>query len=152
MIIDKLENCNLYYGSHENFEKAFDFIKKALAENLPVGKYELDGKNLFASVQEYNSKEESLARYEGHRKYIDIQFIVSGKEYVEVTDIAKTSSITEYNEEKDVEFFATKEAVWKGVWTENEYGIFFPHDIHRPGMRVNGVSAPVKKILVKIKL
>lgn len=152
MIIDKIENCNLYYGAHPNFEKAFDFIKKALAENLPVGKYELDGKDLFASVQEYNPKEEQAARYEGHEKYIDIQYIASGEEYVEVTDISKTSPITEYNAEKDVQFYETCKPVWKGVWTENEYGIFFPHDIHRPGMRVNGVSAPVKKILVKIKL
>ena len=152
MIIDKIDNCALYYGAHPNFEKAFAFIKKAIAENLAVGKYELDGKNLFASVQEYNTKEEQAARFEGHRKYIDIQYIVTGAEAVEVTDIDKTYSITEYNEEKDVEFFQTNEKVWNGVWTANEYGIFFPYDIHRPGMRVDGVSAPVKKILVKIKL
>ena len=152
MIIDKIENCALYYGAHPNFEKAFAFIKKAIAENLAVGKYELDGKNLFASVQEYNTKEEQAARFEGHRKYIDTQYIVTGAEAVEVTDIDKTYSITEYNEEKDVEFFQTNEKVWNGVWTANEYGIFFPYDIHRPGMRVDGVSAPVKKILVKIKL
>ncbi|MBE5747505.1 MAG: DUF386 domain-containing protein [Clostridiales bacterium] len=152
MIIDKIENCALYYGAHKNFERAFAFIKKAIEENLPVGKYELDGKNLFASVQEYNTKEEQAARFEGHRNYIDIQYIVSGAEKVEVTDISKTYSVTEYNEEKDVQFFQTDEQVWKGVWTANEYGIFFPYDIHRPAMRVNGVSAPVKKILVKIKL
>lgn len=152
MIIDKIENCALYYGAHPNFEKAFAFIKKAIAENLAVGKYELDGKNLFASVQEYNTKEEQAARFEGHRKYIDIQYIVSGAEYVEVTDITKAQPITEYNEEKDVQFYQANEKVWNGVWTENEYGIFFPYDIHRPGMRVDGVSAPVKKILVKIKL
>ena len=152
MIIDKIENCALYYGAHPNFEKAFAFIKKAVAENLAVGKYELDGKNLFASVQEYNTKEEQAARFEGHEKYIDIQYIVSGAEYVEVTDIAKAQPITEYNEEKDVQFYQAKETVWKGVWTANDYGIFFPHDIHRPGMRVDGISAPAKKILVKIKL
>lgn len=152
MIIDKIENCNLYYGVHKNFEKAFAFIKKALAENLPVGKYEIDGKDVYASVQEYNTKEEQAARYEGHKKYIDIQFIAQGAEYVEATDSDKTHSVTEYNEEKDVEFFQTDAPVWKGVWMANEYGIFFPYDIHRPGMRVDGVSAPVKKILVKIKL
>ncbi len=152
MIIDKIENCALYYGAHPNFEKAFAFIKKAIAENLAVGKYELDGKNLFASVQEYNTKEEQAARFEGHEKYIDIQYIVSGAEYVEVTDIAKAQPITEYNEEKDVQFYQAKEQVWKGVWTANDYGIFFPHDIHRPGMRVDGISTPAKKILVKIKM
>ena len=46
MIIDTLKNCEIYYGVHPLFEKAFDFIKKACAEKLPVGKYEIDGKNL----------------------------------------------------------------------------------------------------------
>lgn len=152
MIIDKIEHCELYYGVHKHFEKAFAFIKKAMEEKLPVGKYELDGKDLYASVQEYNSKEEAAARYEGHRKYIDIQYIVSGEEAVEVLDIEKCLPITDYNEEKDVLFFQPTEKVWKGIWTAGEYGIFYPNDIHRPGMRVDGVSAPVRKILVKIKL
>lgn len=152
MIIDKIENCELYYGVHKNFEKAFAFIKKAVAENLPVGKYELDGKELYASIQEYNTKEEQAARFEGHRKYIDIQYIALGAEAVEALDIDKTQSVTDYNEEKDVEFFQTDEKVWKGVWMSGEYGIFMPNDIHRPGMRIDGVSAPVKKILVKVKI
>lgn len=152
MIIDKIENCGLYYGVHKHFEKAFAFIKKAVEENLPVGKYELEGKDLYASVQEYNSKEEDAARYEGHRKYIDIQYIVSGEEAVEVLDIAKCLPITDYNEEKDVLFFQPTGKAWKGVWTAEEYGIFYPNDIHRPGMCVDGVSAPVRKVLVKIKL
>ena len=152
MVIDKIENCKLYFNVYENFEKAFAFIQKAETENLPVGKYEIDGKNLYASVQEYNTKEEQAARFEGHKKYIDIQYIAAGQEAVEVVDIEKCASITEYNEEKDVEFFQTDAKVWKGVWTAGEYGIFMPNDIHRPAMRVDGVSAPVRKILIKIKL
>ena len=71
MVFDSIKNCELYYGVHKNFEKAFDFIKKATAENLPVGKYELDGKDLYASVQEYTSKTEQESKFEGHRNYIE---------------------------------------------------------------------------------
>ena len=152
MIFDNIKNCEMYYGVNEKFKKAFEFIKKAVEENFEVGVYEIDGKEIYASVQNYDSKLMETCLFEGHEKYIDIQYIVSGAEYVEVTDIAKAQPITEYNEEKDVQFYQAKETVWKGVWTANDYGIFFPHDIHRPGMRVDGISAPAKKILVKIKL
>ena len=152
MIIDKIENCGLYYGMHKNFQRAFEAIKNALDKDMPVGKYEIDGSDLFISVQEYNTKLEENARFEAHRKYIDIQYIVSGEEVVEVTDISKTSIETEYNEAKDMEFYTTNGRVWKGSLTTGEYGIFFPNDVHRPALAVDGQPAPVKKILVKIKL
>lgn len=44
MVFDNLSNCELYYGMHPRFQEAFDFIKKAIAENLEPGKYEIDGK------------------------------------------------------------------------------------------------------------
>ena len=114
MIIDKIENCGQYYGMHKNFQRAFEAIKNALDKDMPVGKYEIDGADLFISVQEYNTKLEENARFEAHRKYIDIQYIVSGEEVVEVTDISKTSVETEYNEAKDMEFYTPNGRVWKG--------------------------------------
>ena len=152
MIIDTIKNRSLYYSVHKNMEKAFAFIEKAVQEKLPVGKYEIEGKDLYASVQEYETKEEALAKYEGHRKYIDIQYIDEGSEDVEIVDIASTQAITEYNEEKDVLFFTPKSKTWKGVLSAGEYGIFYPNDIHRPAMRVDGVAKKVRKILIKIKL
>ena len=152
MIIDKLENCGLYYGVHKNMEKAFTFIKKALAEDMPVGKYEIDGEELFCIVQEYETKEEATVKYEGHRKYIDIQYIAKGEECMEIVDIENTVSVIPYNEEKDAEFFEAKGKTWKNVVPVGTYGIFMPNDIHRPGMRVDGIPAPLKKILIKIKI
>lgn len=152
MIFDTLENCALYYGVHARFEKAFAFIKQAVEEQLPVGKYEIEGKALYASVQEYNTKSEQEAKFEGHRNYIDIQYIVSGVETIEVVHISKAAVKTEYNAVKDVEFYENNEKAGKGVLEAGEYGIFLPDDIHKPGMAFGGVSLPVKKIVVKVKL
>lgn len=151
MIFDKFVNCNRYYSSNENFNKAFDFIKKAIAENLPVGKYEIDGEDVFASVQEYVTKLPDDAKFEGHRKYIDIQFIVSGQEKMLVFDIDKAVSATDYNKEKDVEFFMDFNKTCCNVVENGEYCIFFPNDIHKPGLAVFEQSK-VKKVLVKIKV
>ncbi len=152
MVIDNLKNCKLYFSMHKNFEKAFEFIKKAVDENLPVGKYEIDGKELYASVQEYNSKLRADAKAEGHNNYIDIQFVVSGVEAADVFDIDKATSKTEYNSDKDVRFYEDIDGANYCVINAGEYGIFFPHDIHKPGQSINETPAPVKKIVVKVKV
>lgn len=150
MIFDNMKNKELYYGVNEKFEEAFKFIEKAVAENLPVGKYEIDGQELYASIQEYNSKLPENGKFEGHRNYIDIQYIISGIEAIEVVDISKAVLETEYNEAKDVELYNDNEKANRCVIEAGEYGIFFAHDIHKPGLAFD-TSSPVKKIVVKVK-
>ena len=152
MIKDNLSNCAIYYGAHKNFEKAFDFIKTAVKENYAVGKYEIDSTDIYAFVQEYPSKLKDVAKNEGHRNYIDIQFIVSGEEIIEVCDIAFSKTKTEYNPEKDVEFYFDAEKPTSCILTSGEYTILFPHDIHKPGLAINGEQTPIKKIVVKVKI
>ena len=150
MIFDNMKNCALYYGANKNFEKAFDFIKYAVSENLPVGKYELDSTQVYASVQEYETKLPENGKFEGHRNYIDIQYVVSGAEAIDVMDVGKAVAKTEYDPVKDFQLYENSENCNKCAIEAGEYGIFFPHDIHKPGMAY-GEIAPVKKIVVKVK-
>ena len=151
MIFDNIKNCSLYYGSHKNFEKAFDFIKKAIQEDLPVGKYEIDGADLYASVQEYLSKDMETAKNEGHRNYIDIQFVIKGTERILVEDINSSTLKSEYNDVKDVEFYFDGENANTLVLTDGDFAILFPHDIHKPGLTYKNPEN-VKKIVVKVKV
>ena len=80
LIIDRLENSEKYINSHKGFAESFAFLKKAFSEDLPVGRYEIDGDNVFAFIQEYTSKTESA--FETHKNYIDIQFVHSGVEVI----------------------------------------------------------------------
>lgn len=150
MIVDNIKNCEKYIGVNTKFEKAFNFIKKAVNENFEIGKYEIDG-DVYAFVQEYMPKPEEECNFEGHRKYIDIQYIISGVEVIDVADISKFSPETEYDDEKDVQFFKTYENASKTVIESGEYGIFFPYDIHRPGMSVKN-DIMIRKIVVKVKV
>ncbi len=152
MIIDTLKNCNLYCTDNEKFKKAFAFLQKATSENLSVGKYEIDGEDVYAMVQEYTTKPYEDGRFEGHRKYIDIQYIVSGDEKIEVVDISKVTPNTEYNAEKDLLFFENCKNVTTTVLQTGEYGVFFPHDIHKPGLAVQNIPSPVKKVVVKVSV
>lgn len=146
MIVDVLKNKEIYYGIHKNMKPAMEFIEKAVAENLEVGRYELDGKNLYALVQEYDSKTD--AKWEYHRKYIDIQFIVSGKEIITWDNIKNVPDGVEYNEEKDIAKF-DMDGGTDVVMEAGYYNILYPQDLHQPG-RVFDKVEPIKKIVVKI--
>ncbi len=146
MIIDNLKNKNQYLSINKGLQTGFDFIEKCCKENLPVGRYDLDGTDVFAVVQEYDSKTEGA--YEGHTDYLDIQYIVSGVEVIEWKQREESILTSDYNKERDVEFFDAKDPL-RVPLKAGEFVILFPNDIHRPGMKLNE-SVPVKKVLVKI--
>lgn len=146
MIADSLKNCDKYAFCHEGFDKAFAFLKKATEENLPVGRYEIDGDRVFAFIQEYTSKTESS--FEAHKNYIDIQFILSGTEVMKVCDASQMKVSVPYTE--DVMFFEDNERASVLVIEAGEYGIFFPWDAHKPGLCFD-TPAEVKKAVVKVK-
>ncbi len=149
MIVDTLKNSVQYRDTHNGFSESFDFLKKATEENLPVGRYEIDGDRVFAFIQEYISKEESS--FEAHKNYIDIQFIVEGTEVIYAADISGLTLKCEYSAEKDIMFLEDCEKASKLVLEKGEYGIFFPWDAHKPGLCFGGNSDKVKKIVVKVK-
>ena len=149
MIIDRLENSHKYVSSHKGFAESFAFLQKAVTENLPVGRYEIDGDNVFAFIQEYTSKTESA--FETHKNYIDIQFVSSGVEVIEVADISKMTESIPYSTEKDVAFYEDYDRATVAVIESGAYGIFFPWDAHKPGLALKGNPDQVKKIVVKIR-
>ena len=152
MIFDNMKNCEKYYGVHPKFEKAFEFIKKAIDENMEVGKYEIEGENLRASIQCYDTKLAENSMFEGHEDFIDIQCIISGCETMGCMDISKAVVSKPYNAEKDVAGYEVNDKASYCVAQDGEYCVFFPYDIHRPGMAYENVPAPVKKIVVKVHI
>ena len=152
MIIDSMKNCELYYAVNPGFEKAFNFIRKAVAENLDVGRYEIDGDKVFAMVQTYDTKPSEAGSYEAHERYIDVQYVVSGVETVEFLDIAKAVVKTPYDPAKDAAFFENSPLAGVTVLEAGDYGIFFPQDIHKPGRIFGQCPTAVKKIVVKVKI
>ena len=147
MIFDTISHIDNYKGLGR-VTAALEFLAKTDFSQLEVGKYTLDGDNIFYMVQEYCSKVDS-ARAEAHKRYIDIQFLVSGQEYMGVAPLECEKTETEAREEKDVWFYDCK--------TENitlnpgSFAILYPNDIHRPGVAIDG-SVPCKKVVVKVKV
>ena len=150
MLYSQLNKSSRYYAINDNFSKAFEFIMRVKKENLLVGRYEIDGDNIFAIVQEYESKESKECRFEGHRKYIDIQCVLSGTEIVQVVNISDSQSVSQYVSDNDIEFFECKIKPKEYIIKENDFCVLWPSDIHKPGICFLE-HCKVKKIVVKVK-
>ena len=152
MILDTMKNHQMYHCMHEKFAEAFAFIEKAVAQDLPVDRYELDGKALYAFIQSYDTRPLADGKMEGHQNYIDIQYVISGRERIDLVDISRATAKTEYNPEKDVQFYTDDGIAGSYQLEAGDYGIFFPQDLHKPCLQACGAPEAVKKIVVKIAL
>ena len=137
-----------YHNNPGRWDKAFQFLKTANLKEMALGKQELDGEHLFVSVDDYITKDKSETKYESHKKYIDIQYVIEGEELMGMTTLDKAKVSEPYNEEKDLAFYEFEGGEYIRTTPKN-FVIFFPEDLHRPVMKVNENSR-VKKIVVKI--
>ena len=149
--INKKELAILYFKNKERWAKAFKFLKSNDLTKLELKRYDIDGDNLFATVSEYQSKNEESAKFEAHRKYIDIQYVISGKEIMNLAPISTLKEVlTPYDAVKDIEFITVSKVVNYKASPSNFF-IFFPDDAHRPGLK-DGSNSPVRKIVIKVKV
>ncbi len=147
MIVDKLTNASLYAPAGSRFAKAFEFLRRPDLETLANGRYELDGDKVFALVQSYNTTPREQGKFEAHRKYIDVQFVVSGDECMGYANLADLKVTKEYDE-KDDYLLAAGQADFVRV-RPGMFTIFHPQDAHIPCSAVDKPS-PVKKVVVKV--
>lgn len=148
MIIDKIENATIYKKLGERIKKSFDYIKQTDLKNLAAGKYEIDGENIFALVSEYKTKPEVEGKLEAHRKYIDVQYVISGEELMGYAPLGTQQILEPYKEENDIVFFTGDKSFTKV--SEGMFAIFFPEDVHMPGIMTKE-SSPVKKLVIKVR-
>ena len=103
----------------------------------------------YAMVSSYETVKRDTKEFESHRKYIDVQMLIDGKEYIEVAPIDSLEVTKEYSAEKDVMFFSNK-FVGKNILLEpGKPVILMPEDGHMPGVAC-GEPVKVKKVVVKI--
>jgi YhcH/YjgK/YiaL family protein len=148
MVIDKIENYRLYSTLTKRLVKGFEFITTTDLTLLEPGRYQIDNDAIFAIVQEYDTKEEKDCVLEGHHKYIDIQYVISGVELMGFTPLTNQVAVDE-NLEKDYTFYTGETSMLRVE--EGMFTLFFPEDLHRTGVKAEQFSK-VKKVVVKVKI
>ena len=149
MVTDQLKNASIYYGISERVKSAFEFIKNNDATKMEPGRYNIDGDNVFALVQTYDSKTMDKGRWEAHKNYLDVQYVASGTEKMGYAHISGMKVKDEYVPEKDIMFLTGEGTFFPAA--SGTFAIFYPEDVHMPGMAV-GSPEKIIKVVVKVRV
>lgn len=136
-----------YHKRPDLWKAAFQYLSTGLSE-VEAGKYPLKGDEAVALVSEYQTKKQEDAKWESHRKFIDLQYVINGEEKMGLLPLEKSKLAGEYRKDQDVILFGEQEGEYF-VANPGVFFLFFPDDVHRPCIRI-GDSVPVKKLVIKI--
>ena len=137
-----------YYDHKELWDKAFALMKNTDFAIRPLGRTEL-GDSMYVTVSEYFPKIREQTLFEAHQTYIDVHYIVSGREAIDVAPLKDMTVTQPYNAENDI-MFGTVPAFSELKSSPDRLFIIFPSDAHRPSIIVNNDSTLIRKIVVKI--
>lgn len=147
MILDKLSNAQMYESVHPGLKQAFDFLREKDLKGLAPGKYEIDGEDVFVSIQEYETKPIERGRFEAHKHYADIQFLISGAEKIGYRNIDGLKVI-EPHQDQDLYFLDASGDLY--TVEQDCFMLLTPEDAHMPGLAVDEPKQ-VKKAVVKVR-
>jgi YhcH/YjgK/YiaL family protein len=148
MIIDRLENAPRYFPLNPRFEAAFRFLAEADLDSLPVGSTELAGPALRVDRLQAPAKARDQIKLEVHRRFIDIQFLISGQEQFgwKLTS-ACAQPEADYDPMLDRIFYRDEPDAWFPL-LPGMFAIFFPEDAHGPMLGEGELRKAVVKVAV----
>ena len=142
----------VYHRSQALWDKAFQWLGHTRLDTLSPGRYLISGTDLFATVSNNTLKNEEEAKWEAHRKYIDLHLVISGEEAMEMVPLGKAKSEGSYEEGKDLTAYSVKvPASLRILARPGTFYLFFPSDVHRTGIKTPK-SGKDKKVVLKIKV
>ncbi len=151
MILDSLANAERYFAMHPLFEQAFGYLRRLAADPSAIadGRHEVVGSDLYAAVQTNVLKLPADGLLETHRKYIDIQFLLTGTELIGHAPFEGQAEAVPFSVEKDIAFHF-------GAYTpipllRGYFMILHANDAHAPGLYLPGGEAQtVRKVILKV--
>jgi biofilm protein TabA len=146
--VNYVEFAKQYHLNKTMWDKAITFLNNKKLDTLKPGKYMIDGDNVYAMISEGPTKDLDKSAWESHKNYIDLHYVIRGKEKIGVAPVATATVTVPYDASKDIANYSAAGKFYDAV--PGEFFLFFPTDAHRPGIKVDGVDSD-KKLVIKIK-
>ncbi len=154
MIVDSLDQLRAYTALLPRITQVADFLHSHDLAAMPAGIHHIDGDDVFVNVQDAPVKTAAEARFETHRRMVDIQVPVSGDE-VHGWLPSSLLPASVYDEQTDMTLYLTlAEAEAAGlpatryVLRKGQFAIYMPTDGHAPAI----TPTPMRKAIFKLRV
>lgn len=150
MIFDHLGHLNRYSIPYLVYVQ--EFLSRGDLYTLTEPEIELCGRDVFVRIMRYVPKHASHNKFETHRTYADIQVVLQGRELMQVAPSEELKVLTEYDSQKDYQFFTVERNISDLVVDYDHFTVFFPGEAHRPSCLVEEGDGEVLKLVFKIRV
>ena len=149
MIYGNIKNQEEFNFLPENIKACFEYINKNDLKSFEKGSYEINGKEIFVNIVEYETTTRENRFWESHKQYLDLHLVLENTEIIDVNFISNMEQ-KEFVENDD---FLPMNGNKKSsiVLDEGDFLICYPNDAHMTGIKVNE-SKKIKKAIFKVKI
>ena len=148
MILTNLNDSQKNKTLNEKIQKCIEYVKNNDILSFETGVYEIED-GIKMNYDNYSSKEEKDGLWESHIKYLDVQVMLDGEEYIAVNNI-KNMKKKSKDQKNDIIFFIGDE-LFKIPLKKDDILILYPEDVHMPGLKIRK-SILNKKVVFKIEI
>lgn len=150
MILDSLHLWRRYAALNPRLARGFAFLEQ-LTTDAAEGRHGIDGDSVYALVQRYRTRPVAEMRLEAHRRYVDIQYLASGREVIHWAALAGLPEPGKpYDAASDAALYATTPDMTPVQLRAGQFVILFPDDAHAPCCTWDE-PAEVLKVVVKVE-
>ncbi|HEY9002100.1 MAG TPA: YhcH/YjgK/YiaL family protein [Mucilaginibacter sp.] len=146
--INSVEFMKQYENNKALWDKVFAFLNDSKLATMAPGKYPIDGDNAYAMISNGPPKKLEDVKWESHKKYIDLHYVISGKIKIGMAPVVKATVTEPYSESRDAANYNVDGKFLTA--TPKEFFLFFPQDAHRPDIKIDGADS-LKKLVIKIR-
>lgn len=154
MILDTLANAGRYRGLSPRLDRGLEALERLAAAPPADGRHDLEGSGLYASLSTYWTGSPESKPFEAHRRYIDIQVALAGRETLFWAPQAGLAVRTPYSDAEDITLYEDPPGGGLAVaLAPGSFAVLFAQDAHKPGCRaeLGGRDERVRKLVLKVE-
>lgn len=137
-------------GLHPVLEEALTLALTARPQEQTPGRVELRGDDIFMNVMQFATQSPTEKKAELHEQYIDIQWLLTGEERIQVGVVDAARQCEERHVEEDYQLCREIADCQTITLRPGMFAVFMPGEPHKPGCSV-GEPKEIKKVVVKVR-
>jgi YhcH/YjgK/YiaL family protein len=130
-------------------DPAFRFLESHDLAAMKPGRYPIEGERCYATISVDKTIAPEKNRFEVHRKYIDVHYLVSGAEMIGSAPANVLREKQAYAEDKEAALYEVPDKYRRLVLKPKEFAVFFPGQAHMPWNYLKH-SEEIRKVVVKV--
>lgn len=150
MITDQMSNLSKYDKVLPHVQSIIAYLNANDITQFEEGKYSILGEEVYMMIQNYTTQPEGNKKWESHKKYIDLQIVLSGEEFMCYHQVDLLNVSDDYKEDDDYMLYHNDVEEFSYIKVlKNHFCIFYPADGHKPGIHMQH-ERTVRKAVIKI--